>query len=52
MRHLVGIWCSMRPALIRWEPQTLGEFERQSLVWNSFVTNEESRQLGERTHID
>lgn len=52
MRRLVGIWCAIRPALIRREPQTLEEFERQSLVWNSFVTYEESRQLGEHTHID
>ncbi|MCO5550975.1 hypothetical protein L7F22_006195 [Adiantum nelumboides] len=42
----------MQQGMIRRTLACQEEIERQSLVWNAYVRDEQRRQLGERTHID
>ena len=41
MRSILRIWFTMRRGLIRQRPRCLEEFERQPLMWNEYVRDQE-----------
>lgn len=52
LRSIVRVGLSLRRGLIQRPPQLREELERQPLIWNNLVLDDQNRQLGQRLFID